>query len=136
MKEVLTWTWEAVLGDATSSAKQVASLKETNFMKRNKLKAVLASRQAVLLGGSVAVAGLSLLSGAGVANAALGTQPGTLTITPATGPLTTVPTWSTTIGCLSTANASAKLLLVNPDGVTLTAYSANINGAASRLTNE
>src|SRR5215469_7327873 len=86
--------------------------KETHFMKRNKLKAVLASRQAVLLGASVAVVGLSLLS-AVPANAALGTQPGTLTITPATGPLTKVPTWGTTIACPSTANGSAKLLLVN-----------------------
>jgi hypothetical protein len=92
-------------------------------------------RKAALLGAAVAVAGLSLLSAA-PAKAALGTQPGTLTLTPATGPLSTVPTWSTTTACPSTANASAKLLLLNPDGVTLTAFSANINGASTPLTNE
>ena len=109
-------------------------------MKGIKFKAVLAGRKFALLGAAVAVAGLGVLGGAGVANAALGTQPGALTFNPGTIgtalPLTTVPTWSTTIACPATANASAKLLLVNPDGVTLTAYSANINGAAAALTNE
>ena len=104
-------------------------------MKGIKLKAVLAGRKAALLGVAVAVAGLSLLSGA-PAHAALGTQPGTLTISPSTGPLTTVPTWSTTIACPSDANASAKLDEVGLDGVTLTPWSASINNAAAPLSNE
>jgi hypothetical protein len=104
-------------------------------MKGIKLKALLAGRKVALLGAVAAVAGMSLLS-AVPANAALGTQPGTLTISPATGPLSTVVTWSTTVACPATANASAKLLMVNPDGATLTAWSANINGASTPLTNK
>jgi hypothetical protein len=100
-----------------------------------KLKAVLSGRKVALLGAAMAVAGLSLHAVA-PASAALGTQPGTLTINPMSGPLTTVPTWSTTEGCPATANASEKLLEVNSDGVTLTAWSANINGAATAVSNE
>jgi hypothetical protein len=105
-----------------------------------KLKAALAGRKVALLGAAVAVAGLSVLGGAGIANAAVGTQHGALTFNPgAVGtniPLTTVPTWSTTVGCPNGNQGSAKLVLINPDGATFTAYSANINGAASALTNE
>lgn len=67
-------------------------------MKRIKLKAVLASRKAVLLGAAVAVVGLSLLGGT-AAHAAVGTQPGHLTFSPATGTSTTVPTWNTDEAC-------------------------------------
>jgi hypothetical protein len=108
-----------------------------------RLNAVLPGRKVALLSAAIAVAGLSLL-GVTPASALLGTQPGTLIINPGgtsttlgvPEPLTTVPTWSTTIACPSTANASAKLLMVNSDGVTLTAWSANINGASTPLTNK
>jgi hypothetical protein len=116
----------------------------TRFMTGITLRAVAAGRKFALLGAAIAVVGLSLLGGAGVANAALGTQPGTLQLnpgnTPATVgqsfPLTTLPTWGTTISCPSGVAATARLVLVNPDGITLTAMSVIIDPASSPLSNE
>jgi hypothetical protein len=67
-------------------------------MKGIKLKAVHMGRKGALLGASVAVVGLSLLGGA-VAHAAVGSNPGQLSLGPATGPLTSSPTWSTSAAC-------------------------------------
>jgi large repetitive protein len=67
-------------------------------MKGIKFKALHLGRTAALLGASTAVVGLSLIGG-GVAHAALGSGPGQLTLSPATGPLTTDLTWSTTTAC-------------------------------------
>jgi hypothetical protein len=67
-------------------------------MKGIKLKAVHVGRKGALLGAAIGVVGLSLLGG--VANAApVGSNPGALQFTPASGPLSTVPTWSTTTAC-------------------------------------
>ena len=52
-------------------------------------------RTALLLGAGTLVAGASLL-GAAQANAAVGTQPGALVISPATGTTTTSMTYSAT----------------------------------------
>jgi hypothetical protein len=67
-------------------------------MKGTKLKALHIGRTGALVGASVAVVGLSLIS-SGVAHAALGTQPGTLSLSAATGSLTSTPTWSTSEAC-------------------------------------
>jgi hypothetical protein len=104
-------------------------------MKGIKFKSILAGRKALLLGATVAIAGVSLIGGAGVANAVLGTVHGAVTINPGTGPLTTVPTWSTTQGCPTGFQGSLKLQMVNADGTTLTSWSANVNGAANPVTN-
>jgi hypothetical protein len=105
-------------------------------MKGIKFKPFQSGRKALLLGATVAIAGLSLIGGAGVAHAALGTDHGKVTLNPATGPLTTSPTWSTTEGCPVGNQGSEKLLMVNVDGTTTTAWSANINGAANPVTNQ
>jgi hypothetical protein len=100
-----------------------------------KLKAVLAGRKVALLGAAAAVAGLSLLASV-PADAAVGTSTGTLTFSQMTGPLTNGPTWSQTAACPSTANASAKLVIVLSDGVTEQSWSKVINGAATALTGQ
>ena len=111
-------------------------------MKGIKLKAVLGGRKFALLGAAIAVGGLSLIGGGGIAHAALGNQPGTLIITPGNDttahvgqlfPLSTVPSWSTTVACPSTANGSAKLVEVEADGSTEIAWSAFVNGASTPI---
>jgi hypothetical protein len=67
-------------------------------MKGIKLKTLHIGRKGALLGASVAVVGLSLFSGA-VAHAAEGSNPGQLSLSPATGALTSSPTWSTSAAC-------------------------------------
>ncbi len=67
-------------------------------MKGIKLKTVHIGRKGALLTASVAVVGLSLLGGA-VAHAAVGANPGQLSLSPATGALTSSPTWSTSAAC-------------------------------------
>jgi hypothetical protein len=63
-------------------------------------------RSAVLAGlVSVAIAGMTLLTPV-AAMAAHGTQPGNLVLNPASGDLSTKPTWSTTTGCPSGTNAA------------------------------
>ena len=71
-------------------------------------------RTAVLLGAGTLVAGASLL-GATAAHAAVGTQPGTITLHPATGPTSTTGiTYHTTIPCPAGKNASANVRIVDP----------------------
>jgi hypothetical protein len=67
-------------------------------MKGIKLKTVHIGRKGAVLGASVAVVGLSLLGGA-AAHAAIGTDPGSLSLSPASGALTLSPTWSTSDAC-------------------------------------
>ena len=59
-------------------------------------------------------AGASLL-GAAQANAAVGTQPGTVNLVPAARPTSGTPTWPTPIGCLSGSEGSAVLRAVKAD---------------------
>src|SRR5262249_52450357 len=63
-------------------------------------------RVTVLLAIIGMVTGAGLLT-AGLGLAAVGTGPGQLVLTPATGPLTTQATWSTTTGCPSGNSTSA-----------------------------
>src|SRR5215467_12755516 len=55
-------------------------------------------RGTLLLGMIGLTVGAGLVT-AGFALAAVGTLPGDLQLNPATGPLTSVPTWSTTVAC-------------------------------------
>ena len=71
-------------------------------------------RTAILLGAGTLVAGASLL-GATQAHAALGTQPGTIVLNPASGPTSTTGIqYSTTIPCPAGNNSSANVRIVDP----------------------
>ena len=75
-------------------------------------------RSALLLGVGTLVAGASLL-GASQAHAAIGTQPGALSISPASGPTSTPAsslTYSTTTACPAGNQGSGLLQLVDPGG--------------------
>src|SRR5215472_3904927 len=87
-------------------------------------------RTAVLLGAGTLVAGASLL-GATQAHAALGTQPGTLVLNPASGPTSTTGIqYSTTIACPAGNNGSGRVSIVNPVTGTLSQL-APINNAVT-----
>jgi hypothetical protein len=68
-------------------------------------------RTALMLGVAGATVG-SLVLGAGVANAWVGTDPGEVALTPASGPTSGTPTWETTAGCASGYQGSAVLKVV------------------------
>jgi len=71
-------------------------------------------RTALLIGVGTLMAGASVL-GATQAHAALGTQPGAISITPSTGPLTTTGiTYATTTGCPAGNQGSGLVRLVDP----------------------
>jgi hypothetical protein len=71
-------------------------------------------RTAVLLGAGALVAGASLL-GSTAAHAAVGTQPGTITLNPSSGPTSTTGiTYATTIPCPAGNNSSASVRIVDP----------------------
>ena len=71
-------------------------------------------RTAVLLGAAVLVAGTSLL-GASQAHAAIGTQPGALTLNPASGPATTTGIqYSSSTACPAGNNGSGVVRIVDP----------------------
>ena len=65
-------------------------------------------RAALFLGVAVATAGSIALS-AGAANAGVGLEPGTVTLSPASGALSTVPSFSTSAGCPAADGGSAVL---------------------------
>jgi hypothetical protein len=83
---------------------------------RTRWRSATGIRRAVLLLGVVGmITGAGLLT-AGFAVAGVGSQPGDLTLSPASGPVTKVPTYQTTIGCPSGFQASAQLSEFNTDG--------------------
>lgn len=99
-----------------------------------KLKPMAGSlgRKALLLGAATAlVAGMATLS-ATDAFASVGSGSG-VSFSPASGPTTNTPTWSTTAGCPAGDNGSAVLAGVGPDGSTLTFLSSFTNSAAAAL---
>jgi hypothetical protein len=88
-------------------------------------------RTAVLLGAGTLVAGASLL-GATQAHAAVGSQPGTIALTPATGPLTTTGiTYATTIACPAGNNGSASVRIVDPATSQQAALAPNNNAVTA-----
>lgn len=78
-------------------------------------------RSAVLLG--IAGAVVAALAVPGMADAAtpIGKDPGHLAFSPASGPITTTPTWSTDTACASAFSNSAKLEVVEDSGTTIAA---------------
>jgi phage baseplate assembly protein gpV len=96
-------------------------------MKGIKLKALRLGRAGALVGASVAVVGLSLLGGSAAHAAGVGSNPGQLAFSPASGPLTTAPTWGDTAACPTGFNF-ATLEMVYADS-TAAAPDINIIGA-------
>ena len=86
-------------------------------------------RTAILLGAGTLVAGASLL-GAAQANAAVGTQPGALQITPTSGPTTTAMNYSTTTACPAGNQGSAVVRIVDP-GTGATANASTVNNSVA-----
>ena len=79
----------------------------------------------------VGIAGLLLGAGAGAAEAAMGTSPGTVDLNPTTGPVNSTPTWATTVACPSGFQGSAIFREVHSDGVSTNSISSVVNGTAS-----
>ena len=86
-------------------------------------------RTAILLGAGTLVAGAALL-GAAQANAAVGTQPGALQITPTSGPTTTAMNYSTTTACPAGNQGSAVVRIVDP-GTGATANASTVNNSVA-----
>src|SRR5215472_17020438 len=91
-------------------------------------------RGAVLLGVVGLTAGAAVMS-AGSALAANGSQPGNLTLSPASGALTLQPTWSTSTGCPAGNQGSAVIEEFNTDGNPATRVSNVVAAPASPITN-
>ena len=87
-------------------------------------------RMVVVLG----VAGLLLGAGAGAAEAAMGTQPGTVDLVPNTGPVNSTPTWATSVSCPSGFQGSATFKEVHSDGATTNLIAPIVNGTAAPFT--
>jgi hypothetical protein len=73
-------------------------------------------RAAAVVGVVGLTAGAGVLAAGGSALAGVGSQPGTLTLLPASGPSSTIPTYQTTIGCPANFQSSAQLSEFNTDG--------------------
>lgn len=77
------------------------------------------------------VAGGMLFSAAGIAEASVGNNPGAVNLNPTTGPLSSKPTWATTVACNPGFQGSAVLREVHSDGVTTNTVSPVVNGTAA-----
>jgi hypothetical protein len=100
-----------------------------NWLKLTWLMARRLGRAAFVLAVAAATVG-GMLLGATPADAAIGTQPGTVNLVPPTGPTSTTPTWQTTIACPSGFQGSAILQTVTTGGTTFNA-SAFVNGVGA-----
>ncbi|HEY7323931.1 MAG TPA: hypothetical protein VH520_03810, partial [Streptosporangiaceae bacterium] len=90
-----------------------------------------ARRRGMLLLGLIGMtAGAGLLT-AGFALAAVGSGPGQLQLSPATGALTTIPTWSTTTACPSGTQTSAQVYEYTLDGTFVSSVSNVVTGVTS-----
>ena len=87
-------------------------------------------RTGVLLGIVATTVGAMLLLPAS-AQAAVGKDPGHLSFNPTSGPVAASPTWATDTACGSSFNNSAKLNVVQADGVTLKAASGTITSVTT-----
>ena len=107
-----------------------------NWPKLKLLRTGRLARTALMLAVAGATIGGTTLLAAGAAEAAIGTQPGTLVLTPGGStptPTTTSPTWSTTVGCPSGFQSSAVVKSVHADG-TSSSVSVFVNSATVSLT--
>jgi len=67
------------------------------------------------------------LETAGLALAATGSEPGNLILSPASGPATSTPTWSTTDGCPAGHQGSAEVSEFNSNGTLASRISVTVN---------
>jgi hypothetical protein len=107
-----------------------------NWPKPKSFQAGRLARSVLLLAVASATIGGSTLLAAGSAEAAVGTQPGTLVLTPGgstANPTSTSPTWSTTVGCPSGFQSSAVVKEAHADGTSSSA-SVFVNSATVPLT--
>ena len=94
--------------------------------KQKSLKAGRLRRAALALGLASGLASGMLLAVTTPAHAAQGTESG-LVLTPSSGPTTTVPTWSTTVGCPSAESSSVILQAANAADTSSVSASAAAN---------
>ena len=87
------------------------------------------ARAALLLGVATATASTMVLS-AGAAHAAVGKDPGAVSLTPGSGPTSSTPTWATTQGCATGFQGSAVFKIVESNGTTFS-ISAGTNSVAA-----
>jgi len=87
----------------------------TIITKVKSLSARRLRRSVLLLGMVGATAGAAMFTAAS-AQAAVGSQPGNLQLSPATGPSSSTPTWSTTTACPTGFQGSAVLFALNQNG--------------------
>jgi Bacterial Ig-like domain (group 3) len=85
-------------------------------------------RAAVLLGVATATAGAMVL-GAGAAHAAVGKDPGAVTLSPASGSVNSSPTWSTSQACATGFQGSAVFRIEESNGTTF-----SISGTIASVT--
>jgi hypothetical protein len=100
-----------------------------NWTKLKSLRAGRLGRSALMLGVAGATVGGMLLA-AGPAQAAVGKNPGAVTLSPTSGATTLTPTWATSIACATGFQGSAVFRAVKPDGTTVSISTA-VNGTAS-----
>ena len=81
------------------------------------------ARAALLLGVATATVGAMVLS-AGAASAAVGKDPGAVSLSPASGPTSDSPTWATTTACATGFQGSAIFRLVEASGSVLSLSAA------------
>jgi hypothetical protein len=84
-------------------------------------------RRAVVLLALVGMTTGTGLATAGLAQAADGSQPGNLILTPASGATSHTPTWSTTDGCPTGHQGSAEVSEFKPDGTFASRISTVVN---------
>jgi hypothetical protein len=85
-------------------------------------------RRAVLLCALVGITTWAGLATAGLAQAANGSEPGNLILTPASGASTSRPTWSTTDGCPAGHQGSAEVSEFDSNGTLASRISIVVNG--------
>jgi hypothetical protein len=91
-------------------------------------------RGAVILGVVGLTAGAAVMT-AGSALAANGSQPGNLTLNPASGAATLTPTWSTSTACPAGNQAAAQVSEFNTDGTLASRISNVVNSPTAPITN-
>jgi hypothetical protein len=89
-------------------------------------------RAALVLGVAGATAG-GMVLGTGVAQAAIGNNPGAVNLNPTSGATSSKPTWATTAGCNSGFQGSAVFREVHSDGTSTNTISPVVNGTAAKF---
>jgi hypothetical protein len=88
-------------------------------------------RRTVLMLGVIGATAAGLLFTAAAAQAVTGTQPGSLSLKPASGATTLTPTWSTTTACPAGYQTSAVLYALNTNGSIGSSISPTVSNVTS-----